>query len=131
MSRPKYEKWLFEQIVKTTEDRKKLEERSTEWRTALAVEHALKNCHNAYMDLVVKPKVSTNDADKVISTNGEANMKTYIVKVEYEGLAGKYTTEAEIEAQTADSASKKASKKIGNRDGRVISVELAERSRST
>jgi len=51
----KYEKWLFKLIVKTSEDRKRLEEHSTEWKKAFAVECALKDCHNALMNDVIRP----------------------------------------------------------------------------
>ncbi len=49
-------------------------------------------------------------------------MKTFTVKIRYYGLTGEYMTSDDVLARTAESAKKKASKAIGNRDGMVISV---------
>lgn len=47
-------------------------------------------------------------------------MKTYTVKIEFIGLAGKYVSEVTVQAKNHKSAEKKAAKSIGNRDGFVI-----------
>lgn len=52
-------------------------------------------------------------------------MKWWIVKLEFVGLTGKYQSSVDVRARDAASAEKKASRVIGNRDGRVISVQTA------
>lgn len=49
-------------------------------------------------------------------------MKTFIVKIKFMGLTGKYVSEVEVKATTPQSAEKKASKAIGNRSAWIVSV---------
>lgn len=49
-------------------------------------------------------------------------MKPYTVTIRFWGLTGEYENRVDVNAKTANSAVKKASKVIGNRDARVISV---------
>ena len=49
-------------------------------------------------------------------------MKNYIVKIEFSGLTGKYTSEVNVKAKNEQAAEKKASKVIGNRDAWIFSV---------
>lgn len=53
-------------------------------------------------------------------------MKTFIATIEITGLAGVQTHEIKVEAKTASSAEKKAWQVIGNRTGRVISIDVGE-----
>jgi hypothetical protein len=50
-------------------------------------------------------------------------MKTFTVKIEFIGLAGKYVSEVVVKAKNAKSAEKKASLTIGNRDGWIVGVK--------
>lgn len=49
-------------------------------------------------------------------------MKTFIVKIEFTGIAGKYISEVEVTARDNKTAEKKAENIIGNRDGWIFSV---------
>lgn len=49
-------------------------------------------------------------------------MKPYTVTIRFQGLTGEYTNRVDVQAKTADSAVRKASKVIGNRDAYVVSV---------
>ncbi len=49
-------------------------------------------------------------------------MKNFTVKIRFQGLTGEYLSSIDVRAKTAESAKKKASKVIGNRDGYVVSV---------
>lgn len=49
-------------------------------------------------------------------------MKTFKVKIEFIGIAGKYISEVTVRAKNAKSAEKKASLTIGNRDGWIVST---------
>lgn len=52
-------------------------------------------------------------------------MKTWLVKIEFIGLAGKYWSTVEVKARSEKSAMKKASQVIGNRDGWVVEAKEA------
>lgn len=49
-------------------------------------------------------------------------MKNFTVKIRFVGLAGEYLTSVDVRARDAKSATKKAEKTIGNREGYVVSV---------
>lgn len=49
-------------------------------------------------------------------------MKNFTVTLRFFGLTGEYTTQVNVRAKHAESAKKKASKCIGNRDGYVVTV---------
>jgi len=50
-------------------------------------------------------------------------MKTWIVKIEFVGLTGKYWSDVEVKARNEKAAKKKAAQVIGNRDGWVVAVK--------
>lgn len=47
-------------------------------------------------------------------------MRTFKVKIEFCGLTGIYYSEFEVKARNVQSAERKASLVIGNRDGRIV-----------
>lgn len=49
-------------------------------------------------------------------------MKTFKVKIEYIGIAGKYVSEITVKARNYTSAGKKAERTIGYREGWVFSI---------
>ena len=52
-------------------------------------------------------------------------MKTWIVRIEFVGLTGKYWSDVEVKARTQKAAEKKASLVIGNRHGCVVFSKVA------
>jgi hypothetical protein len=49
-------------------------------------------------------------------------MKTYLITIEFFGLTGAYRSQVEERARNVASATKKARKHFGNRDGSILSV---------
>lgn len=81
-------------------------------------------------DPVFSSQVFLPNADKSLIRRGDGPepkprgrpMKDFVVTIRFLGLTGEYTSQVEVKARNAESAKKKASKCIGNRDGEVVTV---------